>query len=55
MPACRENAREHLRKKALLDESDEAIDERIASEMVLEKLCIISHTVGTSHVMDFYF
>ncbi|WFD21217.1 hypothetical protein MCAP1_003478 [Malassezia caprae] len=51
VPACREKARDCLLKKASAApmEADE-ISARIASDMVLEKLCIISHTVD--YVME---
>ncbi|WFD24957.1 hypothetical protein MEQU1_003664 [Malassezia equina] len=51
VPACRDKARECLMKKASATpmEADE-ISARIASDMVLEKLCIISHTVD--YVME---
>ena len=42
VPACRDQAREHFRRK-MQDDSDQNIQETLA----LEKLCIISHTVGT--------
>lgn len=43
VPACRTQARELFERKG-----QDASDTRIDSELVLEKLCIISHTVGTS-------
>ncbi|WFD34307.1 aspartate--tRNA ligase [Malassezia cuniculi] len=42
VPACRDKAVELLRRRS---PDDEDIDERISSEMVLEKLCIITHAV----------
>ncbi|CEH12816.1 STEROL REGULATORY ELEMENT-BINDING PROTEIN [Ceraceosorus bombacis] len=55
VPACRQEAQEMLssklsnvKGKKRLAEADrqEEIERRIKQEMVLEKLCIISHTVG---------
>lgn len=51
VPACREKAREYLQKKnAAAPMGESEMSERIASDMVLEKLCIISHTVD--YVME---
>ena len=41
VPACRDQAREHFRRK-MQDDSDQ----HIQHDLALEKLCIISHTVG---------
>ncbi|WFD32884.1 hypothetical protein MSPP1_003937 [Malassezia sp. CBS 17886] len=50
VPACRRQATEHVRKKAASHCEDDAMDVRLDQEMVLEKLCIISHTVD--YVME---
>lgn len=51
VPACRQKARECLLKKASATPMEmDDIHARIASDMVLEKLCIISHTVD--YVME---
>ncbi|PKI82601.1 hypothetical protein MVES_003413 [Malassezia vespertilionis] len=49
VPACREKAFEHFKKKPCPHGTGTSA-ERIGSEMVLEKLCIISHTVD--YVME---
>lgn len=51
VPACREKARECIEKKSPSGTlADDDIDARIGTDMVLEKLCIISHTVD--YVME---
>lgn len=52
VPACREKAREYVQKKASGSAplEGEELEARIGADMVLEKLCIISHTVD--YVME---
>lgn len=51
VPACREKARECIEKKSPSGTcGTDDIDARIGSDIVLEKLCIISHTVD--YVME---
>lgn len=45
VPACRAKAREYLERKEATPLADEALDERLAQDLWLEKLCVISHTV----------
>lgn len=48
VPACREEATEMLSAKLIKKRkrTEEEIKVEIGEKMVLEKLCIISHTVG---------
>lgn len=42
VPACRAQALEHFEKK-----SPDGPEDQVRTELVLEKLCVIAHTVGT--------